>query len=344
MGLDAGRDAGSRPARRPLRQRVPHASDPAAEPAGPFTFMVVGDYGTGIRRSTPKRRQREIAEAMQRTFDQHDVRLIVTAGDNIYAGNRILGLPVGAQGDEDDDWFFTFFQPTCSTVCRSIPASATTTPTKARTATTGSSSSTTCTCASASPATKRRAARRSIPDCSTVSAIAATSSSSVSTRPRRASSAASVCSSIRSTGRIEQTFEPAPGVRWRLPFCHHPPFCAGPRHHNTDRMERLVPLFSRGGVRAVFSGHEHNFQHASARRDRLLRHRRGSKVRQGRARRPAGAHTQSWADEAHFLLVTVAGKHDDGPRDCELAADEVRDLDRVTADGRRVAGPIVVTI
>ena len=53
MGLDAGRDAGSRPARRPLRQRVPHASDPAAEPAGPFTFMVVGDYGTGIRRSTP---------------------------------------------------------------------------------------------------------------------------------------------------------------------------------------------------------------------------------------------------------------------------------------------------
>jgi len=36
---------------------------------------------------------------------------------------------------------------------------------------------------------------------------------------------------------IEQTFEPAPGVRWRLLFCHHPPFCAGLRHHNTDRME-----------------------------------------------------------------------------------------------------------
>ena len=28
----------------------------------------------------------------------------------------------------------------------------------------------------------------------------------------------------------------------------------------------------------------------------------------------------------------------------ELAADEVRDLDRVTADDTRVAGPIVVTI
>ena len=85
--------------------------DPAAEPSGSFTFIVLGDYGTGIRKSTPKRRQREVAEAMQRVFDQHDVRLIITAGDNIYAGNRILGLPVGAQGDEDDDWFFTFFQP-----------------------------------------------------------------------------------------------------------------------------------------------------------------------------------------------------------------------------------------
>ena len=48
---------------------------------------------------------------MQRVFEIELVRLIVTTGDNICAGRRILGLPVGAQGDEDDDWFFTFFQP-----------------------------------------------------------------------------------------------------------------------------------------------------------------------------------------------------------------------------------------
>ena len=45
-------------------------------------------------------------------------------------------------------------------------------------------------------------------------------------------------------------------------FCHHPPFNPGPTHHNTDRMQQLLPLFSRAGVRVVFSGHEHNFQHA----------------------------------------------------------------------------------
>jgi len=90
--------------------------DPAADPSGFFTFIVLGDYGTGIRKSTPKRRQREVAEAMQRVFDQHDVRLIITAGDYIHAGNRILGLPVGAQGNEDDD--ASIREPVCNALRR----------------------------------------------------------------------------------------------------------------------------------------------------------------------------------------------------------------------------------
>ena len=61
--------------------------DPVAEPLGSFTFMVMGDFGTGIRRSTPTRRQYEVAQAMQVAFEQHDVRMIITTGDNIYAGN-----------------------------------------------------------------------------------------------------------------------------------------------------------------------------------------------------------------------------------------------------------------
>jgi hypothetical protein len=85
--------------------------DPTLEPDGSFTFIVLGDFGTGILRSTPTRRQFEVAQAMQLAFEQHDIRMIVTTGDNIYAGRRILGMPIGATGDEDDDWFFTFFQP-----------------------------------------------------------------------------------------------------------------------------------------------------------------------------------------------------------------------------------------
>ena len=51
-------------------------------------------------------------------------------------------------------------------------------------------------------------------------------------------------------------------VRWRIPFGHHPPFSAGPQHHNTRGMGPVIDLFERSGVRVSFSGHEHNFQHS----------------------------------------------------------------------------------
>ena len=78
----------------------------------PLTFAVIGDFGVGIRKSEPDEaaaRDRRGAAAWPST--QHDVRFVLTTGDNIYAGKRVLGLPIGDHGDEDDDWFFTFYQP-----------------------------------------------------------------------------------------------------------------------------------------------------------------------------------------------------------------------------------------
>ncbi len=87
-------------------------TNPHPEAPAPLTFVAIGDFGTGIRHpSTPDRQQREVAEALEKAVDAHDVRLIVTTGDNIYAGKTLLGVPVGATGDEDDDWFFTYYQP-----------------------------------------------------------------------------------------------------------------------------------------------------------------------------------------------------------------------------------------
>ena len=64
---------------------------------------------------------------------------------------------------------------------------------------------------------------------------------------------------------LETSFpEGVDGPLWRIPFAHHPPFRAGPRHYNTRSMAALIPLFQRAGVKAVFSGHEHNFQHSRA--------------------------------------------------------------------------------
>ena len=59
--------------------------------AVPITFAVIGDFGIGVRRSSPTRRQREIAAALARAVERHDVRFILTTGDNIYAGRRLFG-------------------------------------------------------------------------------------------------------------------------------------------------------------------------------------------------------------------------------------------------------------
>ena len=82
--------------------------DPRRPHDEPFSFIVLGGFGTGIRRpSTATRRQFEVAQALERAVDQFDARLIVTTGDNIYASKRFL-LWTAESGDEDDDWYFTF--------------------------------------------------------------------------------------------------------------------------------------------------------------------------------------------------------------------------------------------
>ncbi len=73
--------------------------DPTKPLDGPFTFAVIGDFGTGIRHpSTATRRQREVGLALQRAVDTENVRLILTTGDNIYAAQAVPALDEGFGG------------------------------------------------------------------------------------------------------------------------------------------------------------------------------------------------------------------------------------------------------
>lgn len=48
---------------------------------------------------------------------------------------------------------------------------------------------------------------------------------------------------------------------WKIPYFHHPLYNAGKNHGpDLDLRARLVPLFQRYGVNAVFSGHEHVYE------------------------------------------------------------------------------------
>jgi len=66
-------------------------------------------------------------------------------------------------------------------------------------------------------------------------------------------------------------------------------------HHNTMGMEDIVTMLEKGGVRACFSGHEHNFQHAQHNGVTYFVTGAGSKVRTSVSNKFADAHTRSWA-------------------------------------------------
>ena len=55
----------------------------------PVRFVALGDYGVGIRAdSESSRRQRRIAEVLDRLVSDGDVRFVVSLGDNIYQGEQ----------------------------------------------------------------------------------------------------------------------------------------------------------------------------------------------------------------------------------------------------------------
>jgi len=289
---------------------------PRPEAAAPLTFAAIGDFGTGVRHpSTLERRQREVAEALEAAVVRDDARLIVTTGDNIYAGRTLLGVPVGATGDEDDDWFFTFYQPYRYLLNR-IPVHPSV----------GNHDGN---------ETEVNDDRDQLMDnfflAERLKGEEAAGRASIGPglfyRFRYGRDVEFVCvdtsrQSLLFGDRffrhrnhapfLEAAFPAVPGPdapRWRIPFSHHPPYCAGPMHGNSkSSLETLVPLYRRAGVRLVLSGHEHNFQHSRADGIDYFVTGGGGKVRTGTPREFEAAHTVGWAASCHFLLVKVKGE------------------------------------
>ncbi len=96
--------------------------------------------------------------------------------------------------------------------------------------------------------------------------------------------------------------------RWRIPFSHHPAYCAGPGHANTEAMiDHLVPLFERAGVRAAFAGHEHNSQVAQQGGITYVVNGAGGQLREETPAGFAAAGTVAWTAQAHLLLAEIDG-------------------------------------
>jgi hypothetical protein len=131
---------------------------------------------------------------------------------------------------------------------------------------------------------------------------------------------------------------------WKIPYMHHPPFNAGPRHPAVaQEMEHFLDAFKRNGVKVSFSGHEHNFQfskkYAETGNIRYVLSGAGGELRAGDVRASMdAANIEGWAAERHFLSVEIDG------REMRITPISPNTMEIVDKDGRKIAMPLRVTL
>ncbi len=275
---------------------------PSVDANVPVTFAVLGDFGVGIVDGRLDGvRQLLVAGALERAIDTRAVRLVITTGDNIYLGHQ----DTAGTGNEDDEWYSSFYQP-YRYVLNRVPFF----PTVGNHDAGDSESSD-----DRDQLTDNLFLdHRFRPE---VEAGSASLDPGLFYRFQVGANLEFICidTSIATGMDVEHYFDdPAhsrwveetlrgDGARWRIPFSHHPPYCAGPEHTNTPGMvERLVPLFEEAGVRLVLSGHEHNFQYAVVNDIHYVVSGAAGKLRPEAPQQFEQAHTRAWAAAGHFLL------------------------------------------
>jgi hypothetical protein len=276
----------------------------------PVTFVAVGDYGVGICNGEPGRRQQQVARTLEWLAATRPVRFVLGLGDNIYHA------PAGKQkgtGDEDDDWYFTFYEPYRYLIDH-LPLY----PAVGNHDGPDSESSDDRAQLADNFHLEERFQRR-------VARGRASLDPGLFYRVQIGALLELVCVDTTWGAHVgshyfedddhrrwlEDALPPVAeaagtGRMWRIPFCHHPPYSAGPDHGNMpEQIDRLLPLYRRAGVPLVLSGHEHNFQHGRVGGLDYVIAGAGGKLDPEVPERWGDAGTVAWAQEAHCLLVEV---------------------------------------
>lgn len=334
---------------------------PAPDVAAPVRFAVLGDYGVGVLSGNEAaRRQLRLADVLDRAVTHAGVRLVLTTGDNVYLGEQ--DTPDGA-GNEDDDWYSSFYQPYRYVIDR-VPIYP-----GVGNHDTGESERSD---------NRDQLADNLFTDLRFADHVAdgrAALDPGMYYRFRYGADVEFICIDTteaddldgyrhyfdhpRHQRWLETSFPDLAAASddgdgphgrgrpgWRIPFTHHPPYCAGPDHASLQPLiDLLVPLLHRSGTPLVLSGHEHNFQHHHVDGIDYVVSGAAGKLDLGAPDRCAEAGTVSWADTAHLLVVDV-----EPDRIVVHPVTDVTDtgelvlLQRVRVEGGgHVSGPIEIT-
>jgi len=274
----------------------------------PFSFLVIGDFGRGIRKAETEGHERcqlRVAEAMAAAAADNNVRFVLTTGDNVYAKN-IFG---SSSGDEDDDWYSTYFQP-YRYILNRLPVF---------------------------PAVgnhddqdnEKSIDRQQVydnlylstqfnqlrdkQDCSMalglfyrfefgkdVEFICLDTSKGKSQNPQF---------ELPENADFIKRCLARKAPQWRIVFSHHPAYSAGPRHFSEKDLQQLIK--GQPDVRVCFSGHEHNFQYARDGNQHHILTGGGGKYRieePNPQKLTVDQYFWGGNNEGHFLFVTIRDK------------------------------------
>ena len=314
---------------------------PALDVSVPVTFAVVGDTGTGSGD------QAKLAAALEAAVDRVGARFVLMTGDTIYRNS-------GGTGDDDDEWLMTYFQPYRTLIDR-IPFFP-------------------CVGNHDTPETigeGRQGDTLALYDNLLVTARFsrqmpgrdASITKGLFYRFRYGRDLEMICLDTskdrlffgrrafeREPGRtwMRQTFaNPLGSPTWRIPFSHHPPYCAGPQHDDTNSMrDDIIPLCLENDIRTFLSGHEHNFQCLDSedadKRIRCFITGGGGQWRQAVPGKATNGFLHAWGGNAgtHFLIVTLDGS----TMTVQPFTDEGQPLPLWDRRESPVAGPIIVRL
>lgn len=299
-----------RPAGRTYDCRFRTFPEPGARDA--LRFVALGDYGVGIQTADAQGEYQEhLADVLERLVDEPGLDLVLTLGDNIY---HLESESVGGSGAEDDDWYFSYYEPYRFVISR-VPVY----PTVGN----HDGAETEVSNDRAQLADNHFTDLRFDPSVeSDRSAISVEQGETpglfyrfsfgdlvefvcVDTSEAGAFEADRYFDDPEHIPFLDEVFDPERDrPRWLVPFCHHPIYTAGPHHENDEAQVRsLLPRYRDAGVQVVLAGHEHNFQHAVDDGIHHLVCGAGGKLREGRPQQTRAAHTLSWAAQPHLLLV-----------------------------------------
>ena len=317
---------------------------PADDAEVPIAFAALGDYGVGIVNGDAGRRQAAVARTLEWLASNRDLRCVVGLGDNIYGGEEDH---LQQSGNEDDDWYFTFYAPYRHVIDRLpfYPA------------------------AGNHDGADEEASddRAQLEDNFHVQTRFTTGHGQgrasldpgLFYRLRLGAYLELVCVDTSwGAERGQHWFDDdehrrwlaaalrdQPAPRWRIPFSHHPAWCAGPHHTGMpDQIERVVPLYRDGGVRLALHGHEHNFQHGRVDGIDYVVSGAGGKLDTRPPRHFEDAGTLSWAAEPHCVLVEADAERIVVTAYAGMGEDDAEPgvVVRHTPDGERTSTPIII--